>query len=204
VLARNLRDDSSENTMPGDSQAEVEQTYAWNWFSYHASQRLTAFNFFLVLLGAVLVGYVQAATNDLPALGVVLGGFGVIVSLAFWAIDVRNAELVACGRAALDKLEGSLSIDIRAEDQSRSRLGEVIQGPLETRVYKVLTASKKHGRSTLRLYTHTLRLRNIIVLAGVLSAVAAFWAADDFRGTAKAAAPIATAHAAAARRGTGG
>lgn len=168
--------------MPSDSQAETEQAYAWNWFSYHAGQRLTAFNFFLVILGAVLVGYVQAITNDLQALGVVLGLFGLLVSLAFWAIDVRNAELVACGRAALDKLEGSLSINIRADDHERARLGEVIQGPLETRVYKWLTSDQSSRQPRLRLYTHTFWLRNVLVAAGVLSAAAFLWAAFAFPG----------------------
>jgi hypothetical protein len=124
--------------MSEDSQIETEQAYAWNWFAYHAGQRLTAFNFFLIVLGAVLVGYVQAVTNDLQALGIVLGLFGVLVSVAFWVIDVRNTELVACGRAALDVIERSLSISIREDDQNRSRLAEVIRGPIETRVFERL------------------------------------------------------------------
>lgn len=33
--------------------------YAWDWFAYHAGQRLTTFNFFLVIVGVLTVGLVK-------------------------------------------------------------------------------------------------------------------------------------------------
>jgi len=45
--------------------------------------------------------------------------FGVLTSIAFFCLDIRNAELVNCGRDALDKLEGNLGLTIRKEDKER-------------------------------------------------------------------------------------
>jgi hypothetical protein len=156
--------------------------YAWDWFSYHASQRLTAFNFFLVLLGALLVGYVQAVVHDLPALGAALATFGVVVSAAFWAMDVRNAELVECGRVALDGLEPSLSMRIRADDDSRTFLPIVLRGQVERRIYARLTRDEHHKQRRQRFYTHSFWLRNVLMLVGVCSALAALWAILGYPG----------------------
>lgn len=37
--------------------SEIAYKYAWDWFSYHAAQRLTTFRFFLIIIGVVVVGY---------------------------------------------------------------------------------------------------------------------------------------------------
>ena len=46
--------DEEENSID-----EKAQNYAWNWFEYHAGQRLTSFNYFLILIGVVVVGYLN-------------------------------------------------------------------------------------------------------------------------------------------------
>jgi hypothetical protein len=126
--------------MTDPTESDYEQTYAWGWFAYHAGQRLTAFNFFVVVLGAILVAYVQAADAHLRGLGVALGIVGILISLAFWVIDVRNTELVICGRAALDALEArpNMSITIRADDRDRKWLKSTLQGPVEGAIFSGL------------------------------------------------------------------
>jgi hypothetical protein len=46
-----------------EQRLETELTYAWNWFQYHAGQRLTAFNFFLVMRSARVRGYLRSPTR---------------------------------------------------------------------------------------------------------------------------------------------
>lgn len=154
-----------------DSQLELEFQYAWDWFSYHARQRLTAFNFFLILMSAVVLGYAQAVDNDLPALGVALGALGAFVAIAFWAMDVRNEELVYCGRAALDDLETRLAITIRRDDRKRSHWDSAMQGPFASRLNRHVNSKR---------FTHTTWLRSVIALMGLLSLAALAWAAFDF------------------------
>jgi hypothetical protein len=162
--------------------SELDFQYAWNWFSYHASQRLTAFNFFLVLLGAILVGYSQAASHDVKVLGAALGLFGALVSAAFWVMDVRNTELVQCGRAALDQLEDSpvLHVRIRHSDGSRVYLKDVIYGPVTGRMFAA--ADNGFPQFTSRVFTHSFWLRSVMMSVGLASLVATGWALFGFPG----------------------
>jgi hypothetical protein len=72
--------------------------YAWNWFSYHAAQRMTVFRFFFLVLGALSVGYYQTITSH-PGLAFALSIIAIIFSLLFWRLDLRTRELIKIGRA---------------------------------------------------------------------------------------------------------
>jgi hypothetical protein len=113
--------------------------YAWNWFEYHAGQRLTAFNYFLILIGVVVAGYlkcVELAGKSQPymeqaemaaiwwSLAFAIGLFGMIISMAFWFLDIRNEELINCGRDALELLESSMKLTIRQDDKERNHLAK--------------------------------------------------------------------------------
>jgi hypothetical protein len=56
-----------------DDKHKAELDYAWDWFKYHASQRLTAFNFFLIMVGFLLVGYAHAIDKHFVYFGIGLG-----------------------------------------------------------------------------------------------------------------------------------
>lgn len=79
--------------------------YAWNWFEYHASQRLTAFRFFLVFLGALVVGFSTGLKDGNVFFASLIGWFGAFISLAFLILEFRNEQLVNVGRDALIHLE---------------------------------------------------------------------------------------------------
>lgn len=100
----------------GDQKERIAFDYAWGWFQYHASQRLTAFNFFLVIVGFLLVGYAQAILNRWDAFGVGLGVIGMCISIGFLALDVRNRELVNLGKATLKTLESTIGVSLCADD----------------------------------------------------------------------------------------
>lgn len=82
-----------------------EREHAWKWFHYHAGQRMVAFNFFLVLMGALSVGYIQAWVYGLCIHAGSIAIVGVLVSLLFILLDIRNEQLVDVGRAALKSIE---------------------------------------------------------------------------------------------------
>lgn len=156
-----------------DDRYKLEFRYAWDWFSYHAKQRLTAFNFFLILTGAIIVGYTQAVAGDQKLVGIALGLFGVIVAVAFWVMDVRNAELVNYGLTALDRLETDLRVEIRTEDTTRKQFDKS-GGPLTHLL--VLLIKKERMK-------HTVWLRAVIFLVGVFSVIGIGWAVADFHGS---------------------
>jgi len=156
----------STDDLPKDFQ--VKMNYAWGWFQYHADQRLKAFNFFLVILGILIVAYgaamkegltnaatakqgetsaptactksprsaiqsqdaasVAAASYSMYAAIVAL--CGVVISIAFFMIEIRNIELVGCGRNWLEQLEVTLNVWPRHEDDEREHLDAAIHGLL--------------------------------------------------------------------------
>jgi hypothetical protein len=175
-------DSGERQPSAADPLSDLQMTYAWEWFAYHASQRLTAFNFFLVMLGALLVGYVQAVEHELRGLGAVLGATGILVSAASWAMDVRNAELVECGRRALDELESGLRMSIRSQDEKRACLEHVLRGRVERKVYLTLMHNESRASRRKRFYTHSFWLRNTLCAVGCGSGLAMIWAVLGFPG----------------------
>lgn len=96
-----------------ESQKTRLRSYAWNYFAYHAEQRLKTFQFYLGLIAALAAGIVallpKAQSNSLarlPSYGCFVIAF---LSLMFCWLDRRNARLAKNGEAALsylDTLEG--------------------------------------------------------------------------------------------------
>ncbi|MFC1512502.1 hypothetical protein ACFL4S_00465 [bacterium] len=80
--------------------------HASDWFYYHAKQRLVTFRFFLLLL--IAIGYLYVNMFDKCSINCLRLGCGIlllILSLLFFILELRNRELVNCGREALDELE---------------------------------------------------------------------------------------------------
>src|SRR5262245_47901337 len=89
--------------------------YAWDHFAYHAGQRQTVFNYFVLLLGGCVaawsatIGQSGAEYNYFRIfLGVVLA----LASLVFCRLDQRNARLVKISEEALKDLEAQMAKDI--------------------------------------------------------------------------------------------
>jgi hypothetical protein len=156
--------------------------YAWNWFEYHARQRITAFNLFLVLVGAIVAGLLKCAEiaekASIPViaednvrqtwwfLSFIISIFGVLISIAFWFIDIRNAELVNCGREALMDLEVSLGLKIRQDDVERKYLDKSLD-----------ILSRQIPRSWLsKLIRHGTWLRTIMIFAAFIFLISALYA----------------------------
>lgn len=94
------------NTAP--SEALLEHT--WRYFELHAKQRITVFNYFLVLSGAVVAG-LAATLQGSPRfsfVGAVLGVLLALVSFVFWKLDQRVSFLIKHAEAALAEVEKAL------------------------------------------------------------------------------------------------
>jgi len=85
----------------------IKMKYAWDWFQYHADQRLKSFNYFVVVLALLVAGYGAALKEGVSnpdkvapysRFAVAIAVFGIMISLAFLVIEVRNYELVECSR----------------------------------------------------------------------------------------------------------
>ena len=96
---------TSGNARPDPLPLKDSLDYAWKWFQYHAGQRMLAFNFLLILMGALSIGYYKAFDSGSHWHAAIVAAFGVVVTFAFLVLEWRNEELVNIGRNALRSIE---------------------------------------------------------------------------------------------------
>jgi hypothetical protein len=85
---------------------------------------MTSLNYFFVTMGIIAVAYSKCVERDWRGFGTLVGVLGSIACVAFWSLDVRNEELVNCGRDALKEVEREFGMHIRDDDFNRKFLTE--------------------------------------------------------------------------------
>lgn len=91
----------------GKSPVDRLEERAWASFALHAGQRLTTFNFFIVLSSLLVGAMVTTFQKDfrVPYLGAVVGVLLAMLSFIFWKIDVRNKQLIKLAEKAITHFE---------------------------------------------------------------------------------------------------
>ena len=84
---------------------ELRLDYAWKWFDFHARQRTTIFNFFLLTVGLIANAIVQLLVNGQFMAAGLLSTSGLFISVVYFGLDIRNSELVHWGEDILCLLE---------------------------------------------------------------------------------------------------
>src|SRR5580704_2525119 len=88
---------------------QVLLDHARSLFEYHAGQRLNTIQYFFVAYAIFVAAYVSTITADKqpidPRIQLTLSGLALIVSLAFFALDLRNQQLVNVDETALKELQ---------------------------------------------------------------------------------------------------
>lgn len=81
--------------------------HAWRYFALHAGQRMSMFNYFLILFGLVSAGVAGCirANGLLLLVGAGLGIVLLAVAYVFWKLDQRTAFLVKHAEGVLCNLE---------------------------------------------------------------------------------------------------
>ena len=79
--------------------------YAWRWFSLHAAQRYSMFNFFMVFAGILANAFVLLIDNDHHAEAGILALLGMAASVFFLLLEARNRQLVKIGEQLLSQIE---------------------------------------------------------------------------------------------------
>jgi hypothetical protein len=83
--------------------------HAWEWFKYHAEQRMTMVRFSITVIGGVGAGIGFFWKPETYALACLTSIFGAGVAYAAHRIDRRTADLVKIGENALKYLEKNLA-----------------------------------------------------------------------------------------------
>jgi hypothetical protein len=140
-------------TEHSSDQAALE--HAWRYFEIHASQRMSMFNYFLVLFGLVAAGLggCLQASGSLRMVGAVLGAALAVVAWTFWKLDQRSSFLVKHAEVALREIE------LRALPQ----LAHLFREEKDHTVNVQMTASRP-----MKLWTYGRSFRLIFASAGVV------------------------------------
>lgn len=86
--------------------------HAWRYFALHAGQRISMFNFFVVVSGLVGAGLGACLQKGghFYLLGAGLGALLSLVSFVFWKLDQRTSFLVKHAEDAISELEQSFPV----------------------------------------------------------------------------------------------
>ena len=80
-------------TTPSDPDEIAKQAreHAWNWFALHATQRMQAFNFFVVATAFLIAAYASILEKH-PGAAAVLAAVGAWLTLWFNRLDARSCQ----------------------------------------------------------------------------------------------------------------
>jgi|GEM_PF-607843 len=118
-------------------QNKLQYNYAWNWFDFHAKQRVSMFNFFLIITGILANGFISVIRTDCRFLGAGIAILGIITSIGFIFLDVRNKQLVEMGEDMLLSIEEKIfSGEFKIKIKEKPMDPKQVQGGFMLREYK--------------------------------------------------------------------
>lgn len=128
--------------MPTDLTSLLD--HARDNFIYHAGQRLTSIRYYFATYAIFVAAYFGTFVRDaqIPSYARPgICGVAIIVTLAFWGLDKRNAELVEIDEKAVGEIEDHLAAE---HSLKRFRLAHnweaadkrIIKGPCRQKVIK--------------------------------------------------------------------
>jgi len=91
-----------------DERAKLQFDYGWKWFESAARQRMTMFNYYLIITGILANALVVSYKEGYSVITVAIGVIGILTSLGFLSFDVRNRGMAAIGEDILEKLENEV------------------------------------------------------------------------------------------------
>ena len=92
---------------PDLQQMKEQRDYAWSYFQLHANQRMTSFNFFVVIAALLTTGLARTFAKgfEYHFVGVCLGIGLMAIAFLFWKLDQRVRHLIKHAESILKQLE---------------------------------------------------------------------------------------------------
>lgn len=113
--------------MENSSTLSIE--HLWRYFQLHSQQRMTVFNFYLVVCGmvAAAIGFSLQQGKEYYYLSSLLSLFLSFISFIFWKLDERVSSMIKLSEVALSKFEKAnlnLHYSLFTKDLERSDLSD--------------------------------------------------------------------------------
>ena len=117
--------------------AKLQHSYAWNLFDFHAKQRVSMFNYFLIIAGIFASGIIASWKTDIHWMPIALGLLGAFTAFGFILLDCRNKQLVELAEDVLLKIETDwlYTIDFKVSRKEKPKDQNPIQGGFMLREY---------------------------------------------------------------------
>jgi hypothetical protein len=114
--------DAAASNNAGVSELDKQRlTYAWQWFAYHAEQRMKLFHYTLIGFTLISAAIAQAVTSKEHGFGALFCAFGIVLSFIFSRLDRRNRDLVRRGEKMLRALEHhALCLPVEGEAEAKA------------------------------------------------------------------------------------
>ena len=142
---------------------------AWDYFELHAGQRLTTFNFYIVISSVVSAAMMAGLQKDvrLRHLGFIPALLLVVLSLVFWRLDERNRTLIGVGESALKYFEHQSGLQGSGEAPHVANV--FLREEFDTNL------AKEKWFSMLRYWSYSKCFRAIFFFFGLVGAIGALF-----------------------------
>ena len=109
TIYRKMSPETSKVHVHMDKEVKQKREYAWDYFQLHAGQRMSTFNFFIILAALLTTALASTFVKDFEwdIVGFFLGSGLIIISFAFWKLDQRVRFLIKHAENALKDLENN-------------------------------------------------------------------------------------------------
>lgn len=105
AVSANLPSTESQSDIQNLEMLKIRLEFSWKWFEMHASQRMSLFNFFLIITGILANAYAMAISNKINVLALAVCIIGFVQSIGFITFDIRSRQLTEYGEDIMEKLE---------------------------------------------------------------------------------------------------
>jgi hypothetical protein len=112
-----MRQSGTDNSTKTETYEPFLQKQAWEYFNAHATQRMTVFNFYIVLSTATAAAYAASfgKDSDLASVRWIIALLLCFFAFVFWKLDQRVKILIKNAERVLKHFETTQARDIRAK-----------------------------------------------------------------------------------------
>jgi hypothetical protein len=98
------------------SAREETREYVWNYWSFHADERLRTFHFYILVVTVLVAGTLAYLKDARTPILACIGGIALpIVSFVFWRLDCRVRTMIHRAESILKSIEESIPTDVVAK-----------------------------------------------------------------------------------------
>lgn len=96
--------------------------YGFRWFEYHAKQRITTFNFYLIIYSGLAAAFAFLLKERIAAGSILVSLLMLLMSILFWQLDIRNRQLIEIGEEIVIASWTAAGLDDLPDPVARARI----------------------------------------------------------------------------------